>query len=441
MGSNKCIKGENDLASQFPDLAAQANGWDPREVTIKSSKKLSWKCPKYDDHFWEATVYSRTPPQNSGCPICANKLLLKGFNDLATVKPEISKEADGWDPSEYLPNAGDRKLWKCSLGHTWESTIDARSKSGCPYCSNKKVLIGFNDLKTKFPEIAKEAYGWDPKTVVAGSSKKKKWRCNKNHPYWEAVVNSRTGSQKAGCPYCAGKLPIQGETDLKTKFPNIAKEAHDWDPSLVLPFSHIYRKWRCSKGHIYSESPAHRCQMNVGCSICSGNEILIGFNDLRTTHPDVASQAIGWDPTTVTAGSNLKKKWQCKNGHPSWEAAICDRTRFDATGCPYCAEYGFDRKKEAWMYLMSRPGEQQFGITNNLKKRIQTHALSNWKLLDHKGPFSGELVYELESELKKWLRKKIGTISGTTENWNVSKLEVLNLVDLKEKSKIKNDLF
>ena len=34
MGSNKCIKGENDLASQFPYLASQANCWDPREVTM-----------------------------------------------------------------------------------------------------------------------------------------------------------------------------------------------------------------------------------------------------------------------------------------------------------------------------------------------------------------------------------------------------------------------
>ena len=26
--------------------------------------------------------------------------------------------------------------------------------NGCPYCSGRKVLKGYNDLKTKFPEVA-----------------------------------------------------------------------------------------------------------------------------------------------------------------------------------------------------------------------------------------------------------------------------------------------
>ena len=44
-----------------------------------------------------------------------------------------------------------------------------RSESGqCPVCSGRQVLAGFNDLLTSRPELASEAFEWDPTTVSAG---------------------------------------------------------------------------------------------------------------------------------------------------------------------------------------------------------------------------------------------------------------------------------
>ncbi len=36
---------------------------------------------------------------------------------------------------------------------------------------------------------------------------------------------------------------------------------------------------------------------------------------LSVTHPELATQADGWDPTTVTAGNAGKKLWQCLKEH------------------------------------------------------------------------------------------------------------------------------
>jgi hypothetical protein len=36
----------------------------------------------------------------------------------------------------------------------------------------QQVLLGFNDLQTKFPDIAAEAYGWDPNSNCLGSKTK-----------------------------------------------------------------------------------------------------------------------------------------------------------------------------------------------------------------------------------------------------------------------------
>ena len=49
--------------------------------------------------------------------------------------------------------------------------------SGCPYCANRKVLPGFNDLSTVQPPVAKEWHeslngALTPEMVTAGNHKK-----------------------------------------------------------------------------------------------------------------------------------------------------------------------------------------------------------------------------------------------------------------------------
>ena len=81
--------------------------------------------------------------------------------------------------------------------------------SCCPYCTGKKVLPGFNDLATLEPKIA----AWHPtlngtltpEMVTLGSHRKVWWQCPEGH-VWKAVVYSRAGPQKCGCPVCAGKV-------------------------------------------------------------------------------------------------------------------------------------------------------------------------------------------------------------------------------------------
>lgn len=42
-----------------------------------------------------------------------------------------------------------------------------------------------------------------PQMVTAGSHKRVWWRCAEGH-VWQALIYSRTGRQKSGCPICAG---------------------------------------------------------------------------------------------------------------------------------------------------------------------------------------------------------------------------------------------
>jgi hypothetical protein len=90
---------------------------------------------------------------------------------------------------------------------------------------------------------------------------------------------------------------------------------------------------------------------------------------------------------------------------------------------------------------MQRPGEQQLGITNVLTDRLRTHESNGWILLEHAGPASGQKVLDTETSFKKWLKKEIGLIKGTTENWSTVSMEVQSLAELKERSGIETDLF
>ena len=199
---NRLLAGYNDLASRFPEVAAQADGWDPSAVTPKTHKKLRWKCPL--GHRWEAVVSTRTPPMSCGCPVCAGKKVLPGFNDLASLYPEVAAQAYGWDPATVTVNSNKKLGWTCSLGHLWDAVVSSRTpplSNGCPYCANQKLLPGYNDLKTCYPELANEAHGWDPTAVLTGTMKVLTWRCAEGHT-WKTTASSRT-IDGTGCPSCA----------------------------------------------------------------------------------------------------------------------------------------------------------------------------------------------------------------------------------------------
>lgn len=215
---------QNSLTKQFPALAAE---WDdeknapltPQSVTTGSHKLIWWRCPK--GHSWRAAVYSRTT-LGTGCPVCTGRQALAGENDLATLYPDIAAQ---WDeekngalhPSSVTAGSNRRVWWRCEKGHSYRAMIAQRVQrgDGYPYCANRKVLLGFNDLATAAPLVAKQWHetlngALTPEMVTAGSHKKAWWQCSYGH-VWKAAIYFRVGVQQCGCPVCAGK------TKRKTK--------------------------------------------------------------------------------------------------------------------------------------------------------------------------------------------------------------------------------
>ncbi len=431
----KVLAGFNDLASLRPGLASEANGWDPTTVTLGSNYRARWRCDA--GHVWDSAVKERAL-RGRGCPFCSGTTLLIGERDLSTVNPALAREADGWDPSQVAAQSNKLMPWRCAVGHTWTSSINNRMRgNGCPYCGRKTVLRGFNDLCTTHPQIAKEASGWDPSTVLSGSNKRLAWSCSFGHT-WLASPNSRT--QGHGCPICSNHAVLQGFNDLLTTHPEIAHEAHGWNPSSVSAgASKIKREWRCSLGHIYLASPKTRTSQHQGCPYCANKQVMVGFNDLRTTHPEIAAEASGWDPSSVVAGANMKKRWRCKEDH-EWMASPNKRT--SGRGCPTCANSGFDPNELGWLYLVLDDGRDllQVGISNKPQERLKTHARNGFDVvLDIRGPQDGQLVRDMETAILQALRRHgaifanksgYGRFDGWAESWSRRTCDVATIRQL-----------
>jgi hypothetical protein len=341
--NKKVLSGFNDLKTLYPELAKEADGWDTTKILPGTHKKLKWKCKH--GHKWNAEVRTRAI-RGLGCSFCSGQRAIKGTTDLQSTHPKIAKQAFGWDPSMVKRGTNKKLKWKCDLGHIWiaspaERLVGTRSgnPNGCPFCSGQRVLKGFNDLATTHPKIAQQAHKWNPTTVSSGTHQVKKWQCEKGH-IWKAAVYARKVS---GCPYCSGRVAVKGKTDLKTLNSKLAKELVDADPSGITFSSGKTYKWKCKQGHIFLAQVSSRTRTGAGtgCPTCNGRKVLKGFNDLATTHPNLAKEAFGWDPSTVTAGNGIKRKWKCKLGH-TWINSPNSRTSAVAKSgkplaCPVCS--------------------------------------------------------------------------------------------------------
>lgn len=271
---------------------------------------------------------------------------------LAIKRPDLAAE---WHPHRngnltpemFSKSSSEKVWWKCASGHEWQAVISSRYKgNNCPFCSGKKLLVGYNDLATVNPSLAAE---WHPTkngsllpTMVQNKSKHKVWwKCSKGHEYQATISHRSTGS---GCPYCSGRVAIEGINDLNTLHPEIADLWHPTKNGILRPNNittgsekNVWWLGRC--GHEWQRT-VKVMSKSAECPYCTGRKVLKGFNDLSTTKPKLASE---WhptlngelSPTEVTKGSGLKVWWKCENWH-EWIARVADRTT--GSDCPECAK-------------------------------------------------------------------------------------------------------
>lgn len=354
------------LAEARPDLAVE---WHPNKNgtltpwDVVSTAKITvwwrhWHAETGSWHEWRSPVVNRAK-LGSGCLYCSNRKALPGFNDLATVRPDLAAR---WHPTkngDLTPRdvtAGSRKKvwWKCPVcGHESYSSI-ARG-GGCIVCQHeaaKRPTVGVDDLATVRPDVAAE-WDWEknfpltPSDVKSGSGQEVWWKCGKCGHSWKRMVGLRTNRSKgSGCPACAGYVTVPGINDLATVKPDIAARWHptkngDLTPHDVTAGSAKRVWWKCPDcGH---EFQRRVCDIASGgvlpCPKCGKKKAFAGRAladraDLMALLDEEGNAGV--DPEAIPLGSSTTLlAWRCSECGHVYEMSPYQRAKMKGP-CPVC---------------------------------------------------------------------------------------------------------
>ena len=246
----------------------------------RNKHNLEWAIKKIVQLLGYKEDYLDIDINRDSINIYEQYIKLEKENSLANKNPILAQE---WHPqkngeltAEMVSCQSNIKVWwlgKC--GHEWISDVAHRdSGRGCPYCSNKKILVGFNDLKTINSRLAEE---WNyekngkllPENVLPGSQKKVWWNCKKGHE-WQAAIYSRNNGNN--CPFCSGRKKITGVNDFSTLHPKLAElwnyKKNILKPNEVSSHSHKSVYWKCSVCECEWKAEIRNVVRGKGCPNC-----------------------------------------------------------------------------------------------------------------------------------------------------------------------------
>ena len=366
--------------NDYPHLVAELDPDGNRDLTFfgepihvldlaaGTNKRLDWKC-RTCQHQWRTAGSNRSHLGNN-CPYCDGQALHSdGRNSMAITHPELALEYQG-DATEIMAGTGRKLPWKClTCEHEWMATGDSRKTEkrnrGCPCCANLVVHSdGRNSMEKTHPELALEYQG-DATKVLAGTHKKLPWKCKTCGYKWLATGYSRKNNHNS-CSVCRS---------MATTHPELALE-YQGDATKVNAGTNKKLPWKClTCEHEWKATGHSRSLKNNGCPACSGHSVHSdGRNSMAVTHPELAQEYQG-DATKIIAGTGKKLLWKCRTCEHTWKTVGANRC--NGSGCPCCADSGFQIDKPAHYYvhkILNESGDllmYKGGISGDWKKRLR----------------------------------------------------------------------
>lgn len=371
----KPVVGVNDFQTLFPEISRELhptkNGNLNPSQTMPGTHKEAWFiCPKCGSEY-KMRIYSRT--KGMGCPVCANKRIVKGINDFQTKHPDAAKD---WHPtkngihlpSDFSSNSSFEAWWRCPLGHEYKSKIVYKANGKqCPVCTmaNKtsfpeQAILYY--VKKYFPDaingyrgifknameidvyipsikvgIEYDGMAWHNTKINIERDIRKYNICKENGIY---LIRVREKPYEEDIKACDLLLVL--ENLLDSRFLNreiyhvLLVVTSRKDPlKLFLP----------NKKSSFEQmmETAKLMDVDVERDRRKIQKYLTEFEDsLAKYRPDLIDE---WDfeknkpltPFNVKFKSNERVWWKCKRCGNKWQAVIAERTGHSKTNCPICA--------------------------------------------------------------------------------------------------------
>ena len=386
-----------DLLSEWDYKLNNANNIDVNTITCGSNIKAWWRCPAHN-HSFEASVKKRAG--GAGCPYCASRKVLPGFNDLQSCCNElianewdfIENEKHGLKPDMIMKNSHCKASWHCRIcnGNYIMKVCDKTRGRGCPYCAGRKVLPGFNDLQSNYPELIANEWDYEknginglkPDELTKGSNVKACWHCDVCNGHYEMEVYLKING--SGCPFCSGHRVLKGFNDLLTLYPKIINEQWDYEhnnaqgiyPYELTKGSNIKAYWKCSDCKSHYEMSVYHKVNGRGCPYCTGKQVIKGCNDLQSCYTELIASEWDWiennkhglKPDEIFPCSHVKANWHCNTCNGSYVMRVYHKT--SGCGCPFCSSQkilkGYNDLQSCYPDLIRNEWDWIMNNANNL---------------------------------------------------------------------------
>ena len=403
---SKLIKDKNDLATIYPDLSKEWNyekngNLTPHNITSGSRKKVWWLCEH--GHTYEQLICKRVN-RGYSCPYCSGHKVLKGFNDLATVNPQLAKEwhptkNNGLTPFDVTTGSGKRVWWLCPLGHEYQATIHDRNcdNTQCPICNVRNqtsfpeqaiffyIKKLYPDAINKYKEIFEHSMELDiyipsirlgiefdgakwHNSVAQFNREKKKYALCRAHDIKLIRVKENTESRWWGVADLIYYIPkvrtyTKLEETINAILDSIDRTSNMWTRTNPL----------CFHSSVRANLKKDRA------------DILNYLSDIKNSLAEIRPDVVGcWDyhkngnlsPRMFTVSSNQIVWWKCPSCGHEWQCSINSMTRPGRYGCAECSK--------------SRRGTS---FTKQVVKRV------------------GSLAETMPNLAKEWHPQKNGTLS------------------------------
>ena len=255
---------------------------------------------------------------------------------------------------EPYVNLNTKILHRCNLHkHNFRSTPASvlGSKHGCPLCGEEALkehtdsLRVFND--EDYQKLLDERFDGNIICLesVKASNTSIKHFCKK-HQYEYMSPPARVLQNKYGCKFCGAEAHTQSleeklEKTKKRIFELVGNEYEIVDGFTAIDDMAKFRH-NCKNGekHYFDMTPTSfiyrgsRCY----CENPSISRVILGFNDIHTTRPDVEE----WmhnkeDAYKYSMSSKEKILWDCPDCKNTFEERICN-VNSNRLSCPFCSD-------------------------------------------------------------------------------------------------------
>ena len=281
---HRVVKGYTDLQTVNPALATEWNyeknaGLTPTDVMPNSGRKVWWKCNK--GHEWQSTIDNRN--NGNGCPICSSEyhtsfpeyaiiyyLRKYGLEVIHTFK------GNGYELDVYIPS----KMVALEYdGYYWHKNRTSKDLEKNRRCRRDRI---------KLYRIREGLLPLDDSSIDYVVRKDQKDLHLVLQKVLSEIIESSIDVDLTRDSIAIENMRQYADKQKSLLFsnPEIAKEWHCEKNGKLKPehFTANSEKrvwWKCTVGHEWQATISHRNSGN-GCPYCSGQKVLVGYNDLLT---------------------------------------------------------------------------------------------------------------------------------------------------------------